>query len=288
MKPDLLEEKPMIRKLLIVVLGGWVLAIAFAAAASDTDWGPEVGGRRTRLVPLASPKKPFSLGQPMKFRLEMKNVGQSDISYDDQQVEVNNSMRVFGPDGKPVRYIDGWFQTVGETKVLRPSETTVLFDGLDLYKQYLIVKPGKYTVRFPGPPASNMVTIDVGGSSVSAARLVAYRLAGILPKGWDMTIHEELREAAIPGWEAKKPMSSVVLCGNPTGLKADLVWVDLKISYQPLTWTGKVEKPGDKSAVNIGKLRDWHVYSVLPSEAELRLAHWPTMQRDIAAVLAAH
>jgi hypothetical protein len=83
-------------------------------------------------------------------------------------------------------------------------------------------------------------------------------------------------------------MSSVVLCGNPTGLKVDLVWVDLKISNDPLTWMGKVEKRGDKTAVSIGKLRDWHVYSVLPSEAELRLAHWPTLQRDIAAVLGRH
>jgi hypothetical protein len=274
-------------KFTMAVLGIWAcILLVNVGAAGEMPWGPEVGGRCTRLVPLASSEKPFVLGQPMKFRLEMKNVGQSDISYDDQQVEVNNSMRLFGPDGKPVRYIGGWFQTVGETKVLRPSETSVLFDGLDLYKQYLIVKPGKYTVRFPGPPASNTVTIDVGDAAVPVARLLASRVAGILPKHWSMMIEEVPREATLPGWEPKKLMPCVVLIGCSTGRKADVVSVELKISDRELSWVGKVEKPGDKTAVGLGKFQDAHVYTVLPAEAELRLAQWPTLQRDIAAALA--
>ena len=41
-----------------------------ASAKPSNGWGPELDGLRTRLVPA---QKDYSIGQPAKFRLEMKN-----------------------------------------------------------------------------------------------------------------------------------------------------------------------------------------------------------------------
>jgi len=70
-----------------------------AGLAKQSDgWGPERDGLRTRLLPA---QKQYFFGWPAKFRLEMKNFGKQDRTYDPQQVDVN-TMRITDPDGKPV------------------------------------------------------------------------------------------------------------------------------------------------------------------------------------------
>ena len=116
------------------------------AVAETEQWGPELCGLRTRLVPL---QKEFILGEPMKFRLEMKNFGQREIPYDPQRLAVNGSTQVRDSEERLVPYIGGSFQTGISLPLptLAPSKTTVLCDGLDLNSQHLIVRPGVYTVQ---------------------------------------------------------------------------------------------------------------------------------------------
>ena len=68
------------------------------ASGRTEQWGPREGDRRTRLVPLADH---FTLGQPMRFRLELKNVGQTVIYYDTQQVAIDGSLAVCDSRGAP-------------------------------------------------------------------------------------------------------------------------------------------------------------------------------------------
>ena len=112
-------------------------------------WGPEIDGLRTRLLPA---QKEFFVGRPAKFRLEMKNFGKSDRMYDSQGVSVNGSIRISGPDEAPVRYVAGSFQTSGSSRSIAPGQKVALFefDSLDVADQYLMVKPGSYTLDFRG------------------------------------------------------------------------------------------------------------------------------------------
>ena len=80
------------------------------AAARPEQWGPQQGDLRTRLAPLADH---FVLGKPMRFRLELKNVGRAVVHYDPQGVDMNGSLTVRDPQGRPVRYVATSFQTMG-------------------------------------------------------------------------------------------------------------------------------------------------------------------------------
>ena len=108
---------------------------------------PRLKGVRTFLTP---EQEVFKFGEPINFRLQLINDGNSVLSYDHQQVAVNNSMTITGPDGKQIEYIAGPIQTEGTFETIRPCETKTLFDRFDIAKQYDIKKPGKYHVQFNG------------------------------------------------------------------------------------------------------------------------------------------
>ena len=128
--------------------------------ASQAPWGTtsERGGLRTRLVPL---QDVFALGKPMKFRLEMQNLGPHDDYYQKRPHDAGDCLQVFGPLGEPVPYIGGSHPAAGPWESLGPSRTVVLFDGLDLFRQYALSRPGTYWVLFPGLPADQGAT-DAG------------------------------------------------------------------------------------------------------------------------------
>jgi hypothetical protein len=67
-------------------------------------WGPEQHGVQTRLIPLADS---YQVGNPMPFKLEMKNVSDKIIQYDSQSVGVNDSMSVVRSSGESVPYVAG-------------------------------------------------------------------------------------------------------------------------------------------------------------------------------------
>jgi Leucine-rich repeat (LRR) protein len=252
-------------------------------AAEADQWGPEYRGLRTRLVPL---EKQFVLGQPMRFRLEMKNVGQHKATYDRPHVYVNNPFAVRDPQGNHVLYI-GFEAQMGpsDRPSLAPGSTIILVDNLDLTLQYFIAKPGKYTVKFPG---SNTLVIDVQPGPLPPAFRVAVRLRDILPKDWKLTgVHAKPSKTAPPGWETGSSVFSVNLfCSLPLphtkrpGVGA-LVW----ISDRKLPWTGKVDYPGWRAAYYLGKCPEGYVYASLPTDVEAYAANWFTMKEDIEKAL---
>ena len=120
-------------------------------------------------VRLTAAKSSFALGEPMPFRLEMTNGGSETLYYDDQQVDVNDSMIVKDSRDRKVAYIAGSVQTCGASRPIEPGQTVVLFDGFDLASQYKMKAPGAYTVQFSGKGLSvgHRVADDVKDIAIS-------------------------------------------------------------------------------------------------------------------------
>jgi Leucine-rich repeat (LRR) protein len=278
------------------VAGVAVPAVTRAVAAEPTDkkegesWGPEAGNLRTRLVPLADH---FTLGQPMKFRLELKNVGQTVVHYDPQQVDINGSVAVRDPQGRPLGYSATMFQTAGgKLPALTPGNVVFLFDGLDIDSQYLIVKPGKYTMQFCGysAPKSNTVEIEVLPGTLPPIKRIAARLLDVLPKGWVIEVHgfasESDRGRAVywdeppPGWEPVRGMPTIELVESRAKAGGGEARSNIWLSKRKLQWTGKVAYPGQAAAVYCGKCPEGYIYAHPPARSAVAIAHWATFEKD--------
>jgi hypothetical protein len=273
-------------------------------AEKSDQWGPEHDGLRTRLVAM---QKEYTAGQPVKLRLEMKNFGTADRTYDAQGVDVNGAIRISDPDGKPVRYIGGGYQTVGHSRSIAPGEAVALFDGLDLTGQYVLVKPGSYSLQFRGTtvqwnsestiPPSAEITIQMKPGTVPPSMQVPARLSEVLPQGWALSLnqraYEEVKDHTIapPGWESGRGTSvSLVTDANKRqGAIAVTVWVaerQLAWTGTQLVWSGqkKVAKDvqPDKAADYLGKGAGGFVYWHLPAAAKNR---WPESRTRVKAAL---
>ncbi len=106
----------------------------------------DMKGISTRLTALGSR---FRIGDAIPLRLELVNESSLELAYDDQQVDVNDSLRVTDRQGREIHAAQTT-QTGGGWLKLRPGETAVLFDRLDITKQYAIRQPGHYSVQFRG------------------------------------------------------------------------------------------------------------------------------------------
>ncbi len=246
---------------------------------------------RTRLVPA---QKEYVIGQPAKFRLEMKNFGQHKRTFDSQGVDVNGSIRVSDPDGKPVPYVGGVFQTGGHAKSIAPGETVVLFDKLDLTDQYLFVKPGSYTLQYqdklePVIPPLNTISVEMRPGTLPMSMQVPARLIGILPEKWEMFLNFRVYEVnygkiAPPGWESGRG-TYVYLVRDynlQDGRLGVAVWVaERRLARKGTTGTGKAAKPGEV-AEYLGEGADGHVYWILPEKAK---KEWPDVRAKIEAAL---
>jgi len=117
---------------------------------------------RTFLIPVS---RKFVIGQPMLFRLELINEGKEEFLYDHQQVAVNGSLTITDGNGKSVPYIAGPVQTSGAYKPIKPGESVVLFDKLDIARQYDIIRAGRYKVQFNGRGLKTAIDIEGEKSS---------------------------------------------------------------------------------------------------------------------------
>ncbi len=137
------------------------------------------------LTPLADE---FVLGQPMLFRLEMKNVGDKTLGYWRTSVMVNDPMLVIDPNGRTLPYIDTSYQTGAGTDAILPGETIVLEDQYDVASQYRVLHPGRYKFQWKSHDrVSNICEMDVKPGPVPEAELIYGRIRATLPTGWGAT-----------------------------------------------------------------------------------------------------
>jgi hypothetical protein len=257
------------------------------------SWGPREGNFQTRLVPLADH---FVLGQPMKFRLKLKNVGQTAVHYDPQQVGINGSLKVLDPEGHPIRYSATSFQTmINKFPALMPGNVVNLFDGLDLDSQYLIVKPGKYSVQFRhyAFPNSNTVEVEVRPGTLPPIKRIAARLLEVLPKEWVLIVHGYAGEpnGSRPVYWDDPPPGREPVRGLPTLILRDSLAKEGSInatfwlSERPLPRIVGGDGPKQTAAAFYGKCPEGYLYALTPSEAAVKDAQWPTFEQDLRKAL---
>jgi hypothetical protein len=134
---------------------------------ADAKWRrlePKLEGLRTQLTAL---QDEFRVGRPMLFRLELVNEGRHELSYDHQSVAVNASMTITAEDNRMVPYTRGPVQTGEHDRPIQPGTTVVLFDALDVARDYDLTKPGKYRIQFNG---RGLEISDARGVDNGAAR----------------------------------------------------------------------------------------------------------------------
>lgn len=116
-------------------------------------------GLEVRLIPL---REEFTLGSPMPFRIELKNVSDRTLGYTDTSYMVNDPMQITDPDGRPVPYQDSSYQTWVGPEFLEPGRTAILSSRYDVRSQYHIIKPGLYTFQFRGKMLFNPSNLRSG------------------------------------------------------------------------------------------------------------------------------
>jgi len=271
------------------------LEAGFPPDEDAVPWGKTVRVLRTRLVPLQSR---FHLGEPMLFRLELRNEGTTTVGYhyDDDSP---SCLEVTRPDGVRMPNIGGRIsQTYVIGERIAPGETVALQDCIDASLLYFIEKPGRYELRFHGrninvsrdslpgeeyPGSgkdsgsfeemikhdlwidlilhipSNTLQIQVlPGSPLPPAYLVAGRIGMEAPKGW----HVMLDEA---GGEGEPGKIYLFCAGN---------WIHVRLYGEPHRpgpgWESWGESPFGFVAVDI------------PIRAEGR---WPELRKAFQRVL---
>ena len=226
----------------------------------------------------------------MRFRLEMQNVGTGTVQYDPQQVAVNASMIVIGPDGKERPYVAQYCQTQGSPKSLKVGDRAVLFDNLDVAAQYLMTKPGQYVIQFRGDhgpsgevdiPPSDRVTIQVGDGPVQPAHAIAARLIRVVPSAqWWVSIANQ--GDVTP--KGRSPAEGVHIYALRHGSSSrDRVFVHIWVTKEPTeTNAGRSPTPAYPVATYLGRCEFGHVY-VCPDKEATEL--WADMTQSIKRAL---
>lgn len=143
-------------------------------------------GFEISLIPLT---KEFTIGSPILFRVEMKNINNETLGYTHTSFMVNDPMLIKDFNGATVPYVDTSYQTLVAPEFVEPGETVILADTYDVRSQYHITNPGKYTFQFRGYSigTSNSVEVDIKPGELSALESIVEKLMPVLPEGWRLT-----------------------------------------------------------------------------------------------------
>ena len=241
------------------------------SAAPAIAWGRERDGLQTRLTLRTTQP---AVGKPLLVRLELRNTSRTVKRYDAQQAAVNHSLVIKGPEGGPVRYIAGDFQTAGNARTIKPGETVTLVAQLDVTRQYLLAQPGRYAIRFRGQrvafgaspiPASNTLAISLGGGRLSPLQSILVRMLRVTPKGWRISLSG----------------TAILFQHNRTALKRDVTTVQVWFSKKRLPAGATLGAGKDKRVVqHLGEHPLGYAYLTAPPEVrEL----WPQAKQKIQA-----
>jgi hypothetical protein len=282
-------------------------AVVPNSAVNDVPWGDEKGGLQTRLR--ASHNK-FYAGEPIPVVVEMRNVGHETLHYLTAYVFGYGGMEVLDGSRKPVRYTGGTGSFGSSLLLIKPGETAILREG-NLAGSYFLLKPGKYTARFPGTPGEGRRVFPEGHelpafSAIPATPLFAFevlpsgsqdRYAGALielerhcPKGWDLVARKPASYLGKPGRRWGRVPCRRFSFENfpPSGLKRDLAVLNLCITAEmPMEESWEVPNQAnaeDASSEYLGPSAFGHVFLQVPSE--LVLKRWPRPADDIRNWLA--
>jgi len=185
----------------------------FHEAGGRTDQEAFERAIRYVLIPIGDE---FTLGRPMLFRLEMRNVGDVPIAFSRSPVMAGDPMIVTDPNGQRLSYTDTSYQTDMWPEAILPDETIVLAEEYDVSSQYRILRPGSYTFQFKlDDRRSNVCSVGVKPGPLPVMEQIVERLLPGLPGGWRLT--RSLRSPS--GLREDGPTQSlyIELIGKPGG-----------------------------------------------------------------------
>jgi len=258
---------------------------AVALLAINDQWGPEENGYRTQLIPAS---EEFIIGQPVKVHLVMKNVSDKIKWYDVQGI--SRALRVNDSTGQPVMSKQAIVQTLGAEQPIDPGEIVVLFEDKDITKDFVITRPGSYTLQsargnygFSSDtiPVSNVLTIQIKPGQVNAEDYMIDALTKVLPdKTWQVTPGWGKFPNGPAGWLAEKPVEVQMV--KSTGKDKELLTIQVWQTSEDAVPDPNVSR---KSASEfLGQDIDGkYYYALIPMEA---VEPWLTAREDIIHALA--
>ena len=246
-----------------------------AQFAENDKWGEPNHGLATQLIPQS---EEYVIGKPMKFGLVLKNVSDSVKQYDRQEAICVRSLIVKTADNNEIYYKKGFYQTSRGFQKIEPNEIVALFENRDITDEYVILKPGKYTIQFSSvgtAPASNVIEFEVKPGTPDKHDYLISLLVYVLP---DANWYAEIRN----------------IRSAPAGRKEEVISIDLvhrhpaRRSVFVTLWQTKLpaevdeNKQDTKISEYLGKNPSGYFYLEIPPEA---IDYWPKIKEDIAKAL---
>ncbi len=265
--------------LLVACVSADATSPAATSPAATSPAAAPAPATTSRLETRLTVEEATRLGAPVRLRLELVNATGEAWSFDGQQAGINGSLEVTGPDGATVPYVGPSCQTCGGPELLPSGETAVLFSGLDLGGQYLLDRPGRYTVRYAGRGVSvDRGPVRGGGvlwdskETVDPCEVTFELAPGEAPRGARIT--RALLSVAPEGWWLTADGTSWALVSTGgSGLKSDAQGIRLREGA-----------PAVAGEVPLGRVQGSELFlSATPGAATL----WPDYQARIEAALRA-
>lgn len=258
-----------------------------ALLAKDDKWGIPHDGYATQLIPQS---EQYLIGKPMKFGLVLKNISDSVKLYDRQYIAFN-SLLIKTSDTNEQYYKHPPFQTQGAGEPIDKGEIVTLFENRNITDEYVIIKPGRYTIQFRGAyyghgsnfPASNVIEFEVKPGTPKEEDILISSLVGILPEAkW----RDKWQLASIPNENMVAPAGRKEVKGVSIALIRLSGVISTTIIAQ--LWQTKTsaeiseQKAGIQISDYLGRNASGYFYAAIPPKA---LECWPKMKDDISNAL---
>lgn len=259
-----------------------------ALSATVNNWGRPNYGYATQLI---CQSKKFVVGEPMNFGLVLKNVSDSLKWYDHQAIS-HNTLLIKAPDSNEVYYKKGQFQTGGAMQPIDKGEIVTLFENRNITDEYVITKPGKYSIQLREGnygmsmdstfPASNIIEFEVKAGTPRKEDRILSSLIDILPnKKWQLAWSSDTSSDAPAGREKVKNTFSCSFyrIAGPSG-KEEVITVRLWVTPKQT----KVKKQREDTVISeyLGKTAFGYAYALTPPKVD---EYWPTVEQDIFEAL---
>lgn len=242
-----------------------------AAADGEPEWGAIArdSGLQSRLS--LQTKSP-AVGQPLLFRLELRNTGDQPTRFDPQDYAPFRVLRALGADGQAVPFVGSTPQTSAQPVTLQPGETTVLWQDVDASALFAL-KEGKHQFFAEGGDwaaqmwwqDSNTLDVELGAGQLPPKQALIRSLAEfeLLPEGWQVSATQD----------------EILLSHSPTNLKRDVTTIRLWFTDAPLPDRAAADNDnGREEVTTLAVTTAGHLHVAAPAKTtEL----WPEYVRDI-------
>lgn len=223
----------------------------------QAGWGPKAKTGDLRLRLSLVTKNPKA-GEPLRLKLELKNVGDEPQKYDPQYYSAFRVLQVTNATtDKSDRSLNKSFQTMGGQVPLAPGETVTLWKSEDA-TEYFMLNEGTYKIRVSAPrirngslPASNELTVTVAAGRQTPTKRLLTKLQSIAPRNWIPSI----------GWR-----NAIYISHQPTRSKRDATTIQLWFTKEPLSDESKSRTPNATTIGRFDKLGYLHMSG--PNKAE--------------------